>query len=50
MTPAAGALDVAVGSPGHYILRGLEGAVILGAGKIIACRTISRRRSCRTGS
>jgi hypothetical protein len=36
MAQAAGALDVAAGSPGHYILRGLYGAVILGAGKIIA--------------
>ena len=34
----AGALDVA-GSPGHHILRGLYGAVILGAGKIIVCRS-----------
>jgi len=30
----AGALDV--GSPGYYILRGLYGMLILGAGKIIA--------------
>ena len=32
MTPAAGALDVAAGSPRHHVLRGLYGAVILGAG------------------
>jgi hypothetical protein len=31
MTTAAGALDIAAGSPGHYILRGLYGALILGA-------------------
>jgi hypothetical protein len=36
----AGALDVAVAveSPRHYVLRGLYGALILGAGKIIARR------------
>jgi hypothetical protein len=33
----ADALDVAAGSPGHYILRGLYGTVILGPGKIMAC-------------
>jgi len=36
MPSAAGALDVAVGSPRHYILRGLYGALILGAGRVIA--------------
>jgi hypothetical protein len=36
MTLAADALDIADVSPGHYILRGLYGALILGAGKIIA--------------
>ena len=38
MTPAAGALDIAAGSPRHYILRRLYGALILGAGKIIVRR------------
>jgi hypothetical protein len=40
MAPAADAFDV--GSPAHYILRGLYGAVILGAGKIIVLRPKSR--------
>jgi hypothetical protein len=48
--PAAGALDVAVGSPWHHILRGLYGAVILGAGKIIACTRSLKEEICRTGS
>jgi hypothetical protein len=36
MAPAADALDVAAGSSGQHILRGLYGALILGAGKIVA--------------
>jgi hypothetical protein len=50
MTPAAGALDIAAGSPRHYILRGLYGAVILGAGKIVARRRNLKEERCRTGS
>jgi hypothetical protein len=50
VNPAAGALDDAVGSPRHYILRGLYGAVILCAGKIIARRRNLKEETCRTGS
>jgi hypothetical protein len=48
--PAAGALDVAAGPPGHYMLRGLYGAVILGPGKIIVSRRNLKEERCRTGS
>ena len=49
MTPATSALGVAVGSSGYYILRGLYGALILGAGKIIAVMNL-KEEICRTGS
>jgi hypothetical protein len=48
VTPAAGALGIAVGSSGQDILRGLYGAVILSPGMIIA-REILKEEICRTG-
>ena len=50
MTPVAGALDVAAGSLSHYLLRGLYGALILSAGRIIARRGNLKEEICRTGS
>jgi hypothetical protein len=51
VTPgAAGALDVAAGTSGYRVLRGLYGTVILGAEKIIVRRRNLKEERCRTGS
>lgn len=50
MTPAAGALDVSDGSPGHCILRRLCATVILSAEKIIVRQSSLKEERCRTGS